>query len=75
MVPLLRVYDVNFMDFENFNEKKNVPKKKRTLVRFFSGRLLTYESYEIGIRKKFFKKYKGKLENSQKSGEKFKNTT
>ena len=34
MVPLLRVYDVDFMDFENFNEKKTY-RKKRTLVRFF----------------------------------------
>ena len=35
MVPLLRVHDGDFMDFESFNEKKNVPKKRTYPVTFF----------------------------------------
>ena len=27
MVPLLRVYDVDLVDFKNFNEKKRIEKK------------------------------------------------
>ena len=35
MVPLLRVYDVDFMDFENFNEKKRTEKKNVPCYVFF----------------------------------------
>ena len=34
LVPLLRVYDVDLVDFKNFNEKKRI-EKKRILIRSF----------------------------------------
>ena len=45
MVPLSRVYDLDFMDFENFNEKKTY-RKKTYPVTFFSGRGAINESSE-----------------------------
>ena len=35
MVPLSRVYDLDFMDFENFNEKKTYRKKNVHWYVFF----------------------------------------
>ena len=47
MVPLSRVYDLDFMDFENFNEKKTYRKKTYPGTFFFPSDLHIWEFSEF----------------------------